>query len=58
MNFDSIMGWCTLGGTIGSAAGILVGAAVGINRESVGKSREDAIADAVADEDPTGGGGL
>ena len=42
MDFDSVMGWCTLGGVIGGAVGTLAGAAIGFHQESV--SSEDAIA--------------
>ena len=46
MNFDSIMGWCTLGAAIGVAVGTLAGASIGIHQEAAGKSREEIIGDA------------
>lgn len=46
MDFDSITGWCTLGGVIGGAVGTLVGASIGIHQASTSKNREESIGDA------------
>ena len=46
MDIDTLLGWGSLGATIGGAAGTLLGIAIGFQQER-GKSREDAISDAV-----------